>query len=294
MAHFFLHRNNANCTANSLFHLKCTVTSAYFEKKTDVAALFFFYCVLCRSISYHYPRSCGIVTCSRPQETATQLRIEPGTSGTGVRHSTPALVPTSCSLLFEILTFGSSSNMVLIKCIPVTHLFVYFYEISGLSWFLSRAQLANKRLHYENMPMQYIENFFSSKNWKFHQKMFDIFLIFPQNIACEYSQSMFWSKNKKNRYRSLHTPVSGVNTFTAMPLKKINISLPSIYLFYYFIDLLIIIFLHICTYHILLKRAFYAEKSDAQYIYLPLKLSSITQDIPVSRKMTTVISGSEP
>ena len=47
----------------------------------------------------------------------------------------------------------------------------------------------------------------------FQQKIFDIFLIFAQNIDCgytlepprqggsnEYSQSMFWSKNKKNRY----------------------------------------------------------------------------------------------
>ena len=44
-------------------------------------------------------------------------------------------------------------------------------------------------------------------------KIFDIFLIFAQNIDCgytlepplrggsnEYPQSMFWSKNKKNRY----------------------------------------------------------------------------------------------
>ena len=44
-------------------------------------------------------------------------------------------------------------------------------------------------------------------------KNFDIFLIFAQNIDCgytlephrrgssnEYPQSMFWSKNKKNRY----------------------------------------------------------------------------------------------
>ena len=42
-------------------------------------------------------------------------------------------------------------------------------------------------------------------------KKFDIFLIFAQNIDCGYTlepprQSMFWSKNKKNRY-TLHTPV---------------------------------------------------------------------------------------
>ena len=47
----------------------------------------------------------------------------------------------------------------------------------------------------------------------FQLKSFDIFLIFAQNIDCgytleppprggsnEYPQSMFWSKNKKNRY----------------------------------------------------------------------------------------------
>ena len=50
----------------------------------------------------------------------------------------------------------------------------------------------------------------------FITKIIDIFLIFAQNIDCgytlepprrggsnEYQQSMFWSKNKKNR----HTPV---------------------------------------------------------------------------------------
>ena len=48
-------------------------------------------------------------------------------------------------------------------------------------------------------------------------KNFDIFLIFAQNIDCgftlepprrggsnEYPQSMFWSKNKKNRYTSAY------------------------------------------------------------------------------------------
>ena len=74
------------------------------------------------------------------------------------------------------------------------------------------------KYHYENLPMQYTKNFFSSKIENFHQKNFDIFLIFAQNIDCgymlepprlepphrggskEYAQSMFWSKNKKNRY----------------------------------------------------------------------------------------------
>ena len=73
--------------------------------------------------------------------------------------------------------------------------------------------------HYENMPMQYTEIFKVVKNENFHQKKIDIFLIFAQNIDCghtlepshrggsnEYPQSMFWGKNKKNRY-SWHTPV---------------------------------------------------------------------------------------
>ena len=67
--------------------------------------------------------------------------------------------------------------------------------------------------HYENMPMQYTVTFIVVKNENFQWKIFDIFPIFAQNIDCgytlepprrggsnEYPQSMFWSKNKKNRY----------------------------------------------------------------------------------------------
>ena len=67
--------------------------------------------------------------------------------------------------------------------------------------------------HYENLPMQYTEIFLALKIENFQLKKFDIFLIFAQNIDCgytlepprrggsnEYPQSMFWSKNKKNRY----------------------------------------------------------------------------------------------
>ena len=58
--------------------------------------------------------------------------------------------------------------------------------------------------HYENLPMQYTEIFLALKIENFQLKKVDIFLIFAQNIGCsnEYPQSMFWSKNKKNR----HTP----------------------------------------------------------------------------------------
>ena len=55
--------------------------------------------------------------------------------------------------------------------------------------------------------------FLALKIENFQLKIFDIFLIFAQNIDCgytlepprrdgtnEYPQSMFWSNNKKNRY----------------------------------------------------------------------------------------------
>ena len=61
--------------------------------------------------------------------------------------------------------------------------------------------------------MQYSEKKMAEKNENFHKKNVDIFLIFAQNIDCGYTlepprrggsnehpQSMFWSKNKKNRY----------------------------------------------------------------------------------------------
>ena len=60
--------------------------------------------------------------------------------------------------------------------------------------------------------MQYTEIFLALKFENFQLKIFDVF-IFAPNIDCgytlepprrggsnEYPQSMFWSKNKKNRY----------------------------------------------------------------------------------------------
>ena len=60
-------------------------------------------------------------------------------------------------------------------------------------------------------PMLYTDFSLVEKSKIFMIKFlfFDIFLIFAQNIDCEYTlepprrvylQSMFWSKNKKNRY----------------------------------------------------------------------------------------------
>ena len=53
------------------------------------------------------------------------------------------------------------------------------------------------------MPMQYTDIFFRRKK-KLTREQLIFFLIFAQNIDCgqftQYRQSMFWSKNKKNRY----------------------------------------------------------------------------------------------
>ena len=73
------------------------------------------------------------------------------------------------------------------------------------------------------MHMQYTAIFHGCKNVHFQMKMFNIFLIFAQNIDCgytleppqrggsnEYPQSMFWSKNKKNvcYYQRTNGPVN--------------------------------------------------------------------------------------
>ena len=68
--------------------------------------------------------------------------------------------------------------------------------------------------------MQYTEIFLALKIETFQLKIFDIFLIFAQNIDCGYtlepprrggsnedSQSMFWSKNKKKIGIPLQIPV---------------------------------------------------------------------------------------
>ena len=75
--------------------------------------------------------------------------------------------------------------------------------------------------HYANMSVQYTAIFNGCKNDNFQMKIFDIFLIFAQNIDCgytleppqqggsnEYPQSMFWSKNKKNMYTRVNPTFS--------------------------------------------------------------------------------------
>ena len=42
-------------------------------------------------------------------------------------------------------------------------------------------------IHYANMSVQYIAIFHGCKNDNFHMKIFDIFLIFAQNIDCGYT-----------------------------------------------------------------------------------------------------------
>ena len=65
----------------------------------------------------------------------------------------------------------------------------------------------------QTCPCNIQQYFTAVKNDNFQMKIFDIFLIFAQNIGCrytleppqrggsnEYPPSMLWSKNKKNMY----------------------------------------------------------------------------------------------
>ena len=49
--------------------------------------------------------------------------------------------------------------------------------------------------HYANMSVQYTAIFHGCKNDNFQRKNFDIFLIFAQNIDCEYKKDNFQMKN---------------------------------------------------------------------------------------------------
>ena len=82
-------------------------------------------------------------------------------------------------------------------------------------------QVRKSELHYANMSVQYTAIFHGCKNYNFQMNIFDIFLIFAQNIDCgytleppqrggsnEYPQSMFWSKNKKNIYTRVNPTFS--------------------------------------------------------------------------------------
>ena len=64
-----------------LNQLVCGTTMSIFQKKQTCFLLLFFVLVTeqRRSFSDHYLRNCGNVTCSRPQQMATWLRLEPGT-----------------------------------------------------------------------------------------------------------------------------------------------------------------------------------------------------------------------
>ena len=66
--------------------------------------------------------------------------------------------------------------------------------------------------HYENLSIQYTENFVSLKSLKKHWKSSDNFKMFAQNIYCgytlkpprrgrsnEYQHSLFWNTHKKRK-----------------------------------------------------------------------------------------------
>ena len=74
--------------------------------------------------------------------------------------------------------------------------------------------------------MQYTKIFKLVKNENFQYNIFDIFLIFALNIDCGrggsngYTQSMFWNKNKKNRY----TPTNAIFFYIKVGFKGVYFS----------------------------------------------------------------------
>ena len=87
----------------------------------------------------------------------------------------------------------------------ITH--IYIWRNSACRSMLGNQNASRKLAHAIN------RDFLALKIENFQLKNFDIFLIFAQNIDCgytlepprqggsnEYPQSMFWNKNKKNRY----------------------------------------------------------------------------------------------
>ena len=92
--------------------------------------------------------------------------------------------------------------------------------------------------HYENIPMQYTEIFKFLKNENFQQTIFDIFSYFSIKhrlliqirtashlgevvlTSTHYPQSVFWSKNKKNRY----TPVNPIFFYIKVGYEEVYIS----------------------------------------------------------------------
>ena len=58
------------------------------------------------------------------------------------------------------------------------------YANSNVETYGSTPEIA---IHYENMSMQYTEIFSVVKFENFQKKIFDIFLIFAQNIDCGYT-----------------------------------------------------------------------------------------------------------
>ena len=78
--------------------------------------IFFFYLLLRQSVSDHYLRSCGYVTCSRPRRTATRLRLEPGTSPPKVLGFTTAPVRSTHHMFIYLSILPYALVNILGRC----------------------------------------------------------------------------------------------------------------------------------------------------------------------------------
>ena len=61
------------------------------------------------------------MTCSRPQRKAPRLRIEPGTSGTGVNHSTPAPVRSTVRIHMVSQNIRINLSHILLVIVKYCH-----------------------------------------------------------------------------------------------------------------------------------------------------------------------------
>ena len=86
------------------------------------------------------------------------------------------------------------------------------------------------KVHYENLPMQYTD-FSDQYKLKIFIKFFLIFFLFllktecgymsvrtasPRRFSNEYPHSLFWIKNKKNRYTSANSIFFCIHTYNVI------------------------------------------------------------------------------
>ena len=133
---------------------------------------------------------------------ATQVGLEPPTSGSGVRgvnHQaiTPQCTSHNCNHGPFRLGNGGKIDFSLCKAWVYPQRCKDIHMIEAMPKALLKSLQVNAKFHghfghgikshYANTPMQYTAIFHGCKNVHFQMKFFNIFLIFAQNIDCGYT-----------------------------------------------------------------------------------------------------------